>query len=89
MEQRVKYLLTFYESAILFLQKYHNKVIRGGRGVTKIHMDMGRGSEKCPRLSTKGGEGVENRQNIVHVVIEWPPRGMKYADFREGTLKFK
>ena len=35
-------------------------------------MDIGRGLEKCPRLSTRGGEGVKNRQNIVHVVIEWP-----------------
>ena len=41
-------------------------------GATKIHMDMGRGLEQCPRLSTRGGEGVINRQNLVHVVIEWP-----------------
>ena len=38
----------------------------------KIHVDIGRGLEKCPRLSTRGGEGVKNRQNLVHVVIEWP-----------------
>ena len=73
MEQRVKYLLTFYENAILFLQKYHNMADQRGGEVTKIHMDISRGSEKCPRLSTRGGEGVKNRQNLVHVVIERPP----------------
>ena len=38
----------------------------------KIHVDIGRGLEKCPHLSTRGGEGVKKRQNLVHVVIEWP-----------------
>ena len=41
-----------------------------GRGGTKIQVDIGRGLEKCPQLSTRGGEGVKNRQNLVHVVIE-------------------
>ena len=42
----------------------------------KIHMDIGRGLEKCPRLSTRGGEGVKNRQNLVHMVIEiWHQTG--------------
>ena len=27
---------------------------------------------KCPRLSTRGGEGVKNSQNLVHVVVECP-----------------
>ena len=36
----------------------------------KIHVDIGRGLEKNPSLSMRGGEGVKNRQNLVHVVIE-------------------
>ena len=44
----------------------------------KIHVDIGRGLEKCPRLSTRGGEGVKSRQNIVHVVIEWPLKRPEY-----------
>ena len=37
-----------------------------------VHVDIGRGSFECPRLSTWGGEGVKNGQNLVHVVIERP-----------------
>ena len=35
-------------------------------------MDKGGGYVKCPRLSTRGGEGVKNGQNLVHVVVECP-----------------
>ena len=27
----------------------------------------------------RGGEGVKSRQNLVHVVIEWPPYVIKYT----------
>ena len=58
------------EGMIIFLlQKYLNMADLKG-GVMKIHLDIGRGLGKCPRLSTRGGEGVKNRQNLVHVVIE-------------------
>ena len=50
----------------IILNKYRGE----GRGVLNVHMDIGRGSLKYPRLSTRGGEGVRNGQNIVHVVIE-------------------
>ena len=59
------------EGRIIFLlQIYLNMADLGEGGVMKIHVDIGRGLEKCPRLSTRGGEGVKNRQNLVHVVIE-------------------
>ena len=34
-------------------------------------MDRG-GYVKCPHMSTRGGEGVKNGQNLVHVVVECP-----------------
>ena len=52
---------------------FHQKFIKqtkGEGGVMNVHVDKGRGLEKCPRLSMRGGEGVKNRQNLVHVVIE-------------------
>ena len=36
-----------------------------------VHVDRG-GYVKYPRLSTRGGEGVKNGQNLVHVVVECP-----------------
>ena len=36
-------------------------------------MDKGGGVVKCPHLSTRGGEGVEIGQNLVHVVVECLP----------------
>ena len=33
---------------------------------------QGGGYVKSPRLSTQGGEGVKNGQNLVHVVVECP-----------------
>ena len=33
---------------------------------------QGGGVVKCPRLSTRGGEGVKIGQNLVHVVVECP-----------------
>ena len=32
----------------------------------------GGGYVECPRLSTRGGEGVKIGQNLVHVVVECP-----------------
>ena len=64
-----KYIRKFMEEIIFLLQKYLNMADLKG-GVMKIHVDIGRGLEKCPRLSTRRGEGVKNRQNLVHVVIE-------------------
>ena len=46
--------------------------MRHAVGVKRVHVDIGRGLGKCPRLSTRGGEGVKKGQNLVHVVIEWP-----------------
>ena len=40
--------------------------------VTEVHVDNGRGSVKCPLLFSEGGEGLKNRQNHVHVIIECP-----------------
>ena len=57
---------------------------RGGE-VINVHVDIGRGSFKCPRLSTWGGEGVKNGQNLVHVVIVRPPSGYT-APLLEGVL---
>ena len=38
-----------------------------------VHVDKGgEGYVKCPRLSTRGGEGVEIGSKLVHVVIECP-----------------
>ena len=46
-------------------------VILGGGGLypTFVHVDKGE-VVKCSRLSTRGGEGVKNGQNLVHVVVE-------------------
>ena len=38
-------------------------------------MDRGEGYVKSPRLSTRGGEGVKNGQNLVHVDVECPLTG--------------
>ena len=35
-----------------------------------VHVDKGGGVVKFPRLSTRGGEGVNIGQNLVHVVVE-------------------
>ena len=35
-----------------------------------VHVDRGWGYVKSPRLSTRGGEGVKNCQNLVHVVVD-------------------
>ena len=45
-----------------------------GGGLLSTFCPRGQGREvvKCPRLSTRGGEGVEIGQNLVHVVIECP-----------------
>ena len=48
----------------------------------RVHVDIVRGSLKCPRLSMWGGEGVKNGQNLVHVVVECPLT-------REEVLKSK
>ena len=47
--------------------------IRGGGGLTNVHddhVDIGKRRQKCPNLSTQGGEGVKNGHILVHVVIE-------------------
>ena len=36
-----------------------------------VHVDRG-GYVKCPHMSTRGGEGVKNGQNLVYVVVECP-----------------
>ena len=51
----------------------HVDMNRGGGGLTNVHyvhLDIGKRCQKCPNLSTQGGEGVKNGQNLVHVVIE-------------------
>ena len=74
MEQRIKVsiYLHFRRVQLCFSKKIIIIANTKRGGVMKIHVDKGRGLEKCPLLSTKGGEGVKNRQNLVHVVIEWP-----------------
>ena len=37
-----------------------------------VHVDRGGGYVECPRLSTRGGEGVKIGSKLVHVVVEWP-----------------
>ena len=44
----------------------------GGFFAPFVHVDRGGGDGKCPRLSTRGGEGVKNRSKLVHVVVECP-----------------
>ena len=48
--------------------------ILGGGGLlsTFCPRRQGGGYVKSPRLSTRGGEGVKNGQNLVHVVVECP-----------------
>ena len=36
-----------------------------------VHVDRG-GYVECPRLSTRGGEGVKIGSKLVHVVVECP-----------------
>ena len=33
---------------------------------------QGGGDVECPRLSTRGGEGVKSGSKLVHVVVECP-----------------
>ena len=35
-----------------------------------VHVDKGGGYVECPRLSTRGGEGVNIGSKLVHVVVE-------------------
>ena len=47
----------------------------GGGGGAFVHFLSkwkGGGYVKCPRLSTRGGEGVKIGQNLVHIVVECP-----------------
>ena len=37
-----------------------------------VHVDRDGGYVECPRLSTRGGEGVEIGSKLVHVVVECP-----------------
>ena len=46
--------------------------IGGGAFVQLLFTWTRGGYVKCPRLSTRGGEGVKNCQNLVHVVVECP-----------------
>ena len=51
----------------------HFDILGGGGFFTPfVHVDKGGGDVKCPRLSTRGGEGVKIGQNLVHVVVECP-----------------
>ena len=46
---------------------------RGWGGLLSTFCPRGQGGGgKCPRLSTRGGEGVKIGQNLVHVVVECP-----------------
>ena len=44
----------------------------GGLFSTFCPRGQGGGYVKYPRLSTQGGGGVKNGQNLVHVVVEYP-----------------
>ena len=47
-------------------------ILGGGAFSPFVHVDKGGGVVKSPRLSTRGGEGVKNGQNLVHVIVECP-----------------
>ena len=58
-----------------FLGKWVIQKLRGqeegvSRKSTLGHVTNSRYHVKYPQLSTRGGEGVKIRQNLVHVVIE-------------------
>ena len=47
----------------------------GGLLSTICPRGQGGGGINCPHLSTRGGKGVKNGQNWVHVVVECPLTG--------------
>ena len=63
---KMGYILIFY-------------ILGGGFCPPFVHVDRGGGYVKSPRLSTRGGEGVKNGQNLVHVVVECPLTAIGYG----------
>ena len=65
-------ILSYFEH----LPKYHGLSWTFGALPTlcPLFVQVEKGGEyvKCPRLSTRGDEGVKIGQNLVHVVVECP-----------------